>query len=230
MGVLENAFIDQPLDVDDLLSGQRGAVEIEGQLLRGDIGPLLGGLLAGHFVQGPMQKMSHRVMTLDGVTTRGIDGHADLRADGGGVFTFDEVQPGVTDLRRAGDGEGVRAEDDLSAVADLAAHFGVANAGVEHHRRLVLHGDDFEHLGVGFERVVTDELGGVLRFDLADRDDLLVLLTGFTSALLLLVHELVKACGVHGQSAFAGEELGEIDGEAESVVELEGKSATQRSI
>ena len=140
------------------------------------------------------------------------------------------MQPGVADLRRAGDGESVRAEDDLATVADLATHFGVANAGVEHDCRLVLHGHDFEHLGVGFERVITDELGGVFGFDLADGDDLLVLLSGFTSALFLLVHKLVKACGVHGEAAFAGEELGEVDGETEGVVELEGKSATESSV
>ena len=187
------------------------------------------GVLADDLVQRPMQDVGDGVMTLDGVTACGIDGHADAGADGGGVFAFDEVQPGVADFRRAGDGEGVRADDDLAAVADLAAHFGVANAGVEHHRRLVLHGDDFEHLGIGFERVVTDELGGVLGFDLADGDDLFIFLSGFTSTLLLLVHELVKASGVHGQAAFAGEELGEVDGEAEGVVELEGESTTQRS-
>ena len=73
VSVFQNALINQPLDVDDLLSGQRGAVEIERQLLRSDIGPLLGGFLAGHFVQRPMQQVSHRVMALDGVPTSGID-------------------------------------------------------------------------------------------------------------------------------------------------------------
>jgi hypothetical protein len=34
----------------------------------------------------------------------------------------------------------------------------------------------------------------------------------------LLVHELVKACGVDGQAAFAGEELGEVEREAVGVV------------
>ena len=128
------------------------------------------------------------------------------------------MEPSVADFGRACDRDAVGSDDEFARVADLAAHFGVANAGVEHDRRLVLHGHDFEHLGVGFERVVTDELGGVLGFDFADGDDLLVLLSGFTSALLLLVHELVKACGVHGQAAFAGEKLGEVEWEAEGVV------------
>ena len=137
------------------------------------------------------------------------------------------MQPGVADFRRAGDGEGVRADDDLAAVADLAAHFGITNAGVEHHRRLVLHRDDFEHLGIGFERVITNELRGVLGFDLADGDDLLVLLTGFTSALLLLFHELVKALGVNGQATLTSEELGEVDRETERIVKLKGEGTAE---
>ncbi len=225
-----DALVDEFFDVGELRGGQSGAVEVKGELVRRDVGAFLGGVLADDLMKRPMQDVRDGVVSLDGVTACGIDGHADAGADGGCVFAFDEVQPGVADFRRAGDGEGVRADDDLAAVADLAAHFGVANAGVEHHRRLVLHGDDFEHLGVGFERVVTNELGGVLGFDLADGDDLLVLLTGITSALFLLVHKLVKACGVHGEAAFAGEELGEVDGETEGVVELEGKSATESSV
>ncbi len=137
------------------------------------------------------------------------------------------MEPSVADFGCPSDRDAVGSDDECARVADLAAHFGVTNARVEHHRRLVFHGDDFEHLGVGFERVVTDELGGVLGFDLADGDDLLVLLTGFASALLLLVHQLVKTCGVNSEAAFTGKELGEVDGEAEGVVELEGKSTTQ---
>ena len=223
----DDALVDEFFDVGELRGGQSGAVEVKGELVRRDVGAFLRGVLADDLMQRPMQDVRDGVMALNGVTTCGIDGHANLRANGGCFVTVDEVQPGVADFRRTGDGEGVRADDDLAAVADLAAHFGVANAGVEHHRRLVLHRNDFEHFGVGFKRVVTDELGGVLGFDFADGDDLFVLLTGFTSALFLLVHELVKTCGVNGQSAFAGEEFGEVDGEAEGVVELEGETSRQ---
>lgn len=202
-----DALVDEFFDVGELPGGQSGAVEVEGELVRRDVGAFLRGVLADDLVQGPMQDVRDGVVSLDGVTTRGIDGHTDAGADGGCIFAFDEVQPGVADFRRAGDGEGVRADDDLAAVADLAAHFGVANAGVEHHRRLVLHGDDFEHLGIGFERVVTEELGGVLGFDVTERNNQLFLGSIFKTANTLLLHQFVEAINIDTQSPLSSHEL-----------------------
>ena len=110
-----DALVDEFFDVGELRGGQSGAVEVEGELVRRDVGAFLRGVLADDLVQRPMQDVRDGVVALDGVTACGIDGHADAGADGGGVFAFDEVQPGVADLRRAGDGEGVRADDDLAA-------------------------------------------------------------------------------------------------------------------
>ena len=77
LSVLQNALIDQPLDVHDLRRGQRGTVEVERQLLRSDVGPLLGGFLAGHFMESPMQQVSHRMVTFDGMPTVRIDAEVD---------------------------------------------------------------------------------------------------------------------------------------------------------
>ena len=68
-GVFEDAFVDELLDVGDLRGRERRAVEIERQLVRPDEGTFLRRLLAGDFVQGPMQKMRDGVMTLDRVAT-----------------------------------------------------------------------------------------------------------------------------------------------------------------
>ena len=66
-GVFEDAFVDELLDVGDLLRRERRAVEVEGQLVRADEGTFLRRLLAHDFVQRPVQQVRDGVMALDGV-------------------------------------------------------------------------------------------------------------------------------------------------------------------
>ena len=226
----DDAFVHESLDVAELLRGERGAVEVEGELVRRDAGALLRGVLADDFMQRPMQNVRDGVVALDGVTTRGIDDEAHGGVHGGCFFAFEEVQPGVADLGGGADREGVCAEDQLTRITDLATHFGVAGGDIEHDGVLVLHRDDFQHAHIGFERVVADELGRSLGFDLADGDNLLVFLASFAGALLLLFHELLEASGVHGKSAFAGHEFGEVEREAVGVVEFEGSCTRKRQL
>ena len=194
----DDALVHESLDVAELLRGERGAVEVEGELVLRDAGAFLRGVLADDFMQGPMQNVRDGVVALNGVTTRAIDDKTHGGIHGGCFFALEEVQPSVADLGGGADREGVRAEDQLTGIADLSAHLGVAGGDIEHDGVLVLHRNDFQNAHIGFERVVTDELGRCLGFDLADGDDLLVLLAGFASAFALFSHELFEACGVHG--------------------------------
>ena len=68
-GVFDDAFVDEFLDVRDLLRRERRAVEIEGQLVRADEGAFLRGFLADDLVQRPVQQMRDGVMALDGIAT-----------------------------------------------------------------------------------------------------------------------------------------------------------------
>jgi hypothetical protein len=212
-----------------LLRGERGAVEVEGEFVRRDAGAFLRGVLADDLVQSPVQDVRDGVVTLDGVSARRIDDELHGGIDGRGFVAAEEVEPGVADFGGGGDGEGVRAEDDLTRVADLAAHFGVAGGDIEHDGGLVFHLDDFEHLHIGFEVVVTDELGRSLRFDLGDGDDLLVLLSSFTGHFFLALHELVEAIDIDLEAALACKELGEIKREALFIVKFESKLVSQFS-
>ena len=74
----DDAFVDEFFYVGELRGGQSGAVEVKGELVRRDVGAFLRGVMADDLVQGPMQDVRDGVVSLDGVTTRRIDGHADL--------------------------------------------------------------------------------------------------------------------------------------------------------
>ena len=78
-GVFEDAFVDELLDVGDLRGRERGAVEVEGQLVRADEGTFLRGFLAHDFVQRPVEQMRDGVVALDGIATRLLDGERDVQ-------------------------------------------------------------------------------------------------------------------------------------------------------
>ena len=88
---------------------------------------------------------------------------------------------------------------------------------------LSLRRDDFDDLGGRLQLVEADELGGRGGLDLGKRNDFL-LLRGAGAGLLLL-HQLVEAFHVHGQTTFAGHQLGEVERETVGVVELESDDA-----
>ncbi len=134
-----------------------------------------------------------------------------------------EMQPGIAGFLSVGDAPKLAAVFEFAGVADLAAHFGVEGRGVENNGGLVLHADDFEHLGGRLQLVVADELGGRGGLDLGEFDDLL-LLRG-AGAGLLLFHELVEAGDINGQAALAGHQLSEVEGKAVGVVEQERKAS-----
>ena len=72
--------------------------------------------------------------------------------------------------------------------------------------------DDFQNLGLHREVVEADELRGCGGFDLRKRNDFLLLRSAGAGALLF--HQLFEAGRVHGQTAFAGHQFGEVEREA----------------
>ncbi len=68
----DDAFVDEFFDVGQLRSGQSGAVEVKGELVRRDVAAFLRGVLADDLVQRPMQDVRDGVVTLDGATSCGI--------------------------------------------------------------------------------------------------------------------------------------------------------------
>ena len=67
-----DALVDEFFDVGELRGGQSGAVEVKGELVRRDVAAFLRGVLAHDLVKCPMQDVRDGVVSLDGVTTRGI--------------------------------------------------------------------------------------------------------------------------------------------------------------
>ena len=164
-----------------------------------------------------MKQVRHGVVALNGVAAGGIHAQGDLRADHRGVATLDEMQEGVARLLGIGDAPELAGTDELAGVADLAAHLGIAHRGVEDDGGAVLQLDDLQDLGAGLQGVIAGERRRGLGLDLGQFDDLLLL--GGAGAGALLFHSLLEAGLVHRQAAFAGHELGEVEGETIGVVE-----------
>ena len=136
------------------------------------------------------------------------------------------MQPRVAGLLCVGDAPELAAVFQFAGVADLAAHLGVAGAGVEDDGGLVLERHDFEHLGRRFQLVVADKLRGRGGLDLRKRNDFLLLRGAGAGALLF--HQLFKTRRVHGQTAFARHQLGEVEREAVGVVKFESKLTCEK--
>ena len=102
-GVFEDAFVDELLDIGDLRSGERAAVEVEGQLVRTDVGTFLRRILADDIVQRPMKKMRDGVVALDGEAARLVNAKNELVADGRDALALDEMKPSVAGLLRVRD-------------------------------------------------------------------------------------------------------------------------------
>ena len=129
------------------------------------------------------------------------------------------MQPSVAGLLRVGDAPELAAAGQFAGVADLAAHLGVAGAGVEDDGGLVLERNDFQNFGLDRQFLVADEFRGRGGFDLRKRNDFLLLRGAGAGALLF--HQLFKTFLVHGQTAFARHQLGEVERKTVGVVKLE---------
>jgi hypothetical protein len=79
--VFDDAFVHEAFDVADLLRCEWGAVEVEREFFRANVGTFLECVLARDFVQGPVEKVRDGVVTLDGVAAFWFDGDLDFGAD-----------------------------------------------------------------------------------------------------------------------------------------------------
>ena len=129
------------------------------------------------------------------------------------------MQPGVATLLRIGDAPELAAAGDLAGVAELAAHLGVAGAGVEDDGGFVLEGDDLDDFGGGLQRVEAEELGGRGGFDLRERNDFLLLRGAGAGALFF--HQFFEAGGVHGHLVLASHHFGQVEWKSVCIVEFE---------
>ena len=150
----------------------------------------------------------------------------------GGDLALDEA-----DVMAVQAGQGVGGVDhpdlagvggDPAGVADLAALLGVERASVEHDR--VAH--HRQHGGLGLDILAADELGRTepVEHVLIAVEALVVvdLASCGLGPLALLGHERVEAVDVDLDPPLRRDLLGDLEGEAEGVVELEGEVAGHR--
>src|SRR2546423_3945690 len=133
------------------------------------------------------------------------------------------MKPGVAAMLRIDDAPEFSRADQLSRIADLSTHLGVANRVVEHHRRLVLQSDNFLHICARVCVVVAKKTGRLFRLDLRKLDRLLFLRASRASALLF--HQLFKPNRVNGESTLASHQFGQVERKAIGVIEFEGKTS-----
>ena len=208
-GVLDDAFVDEFFNVGDLLRGEGGAIEVEGQLLRAYVGTLLRGVSTDNFMQRPVQEMRHAVVTGNGFAAGLVDAHGDGGSGCQDHFIGGEVvQEGISGFLGVGDGQCFHSSEQRPGIAKLPAHLCITRRGIQNDGGLVADGDDFEDLRLGLFRVVTEERGGFFSFDFGELDNRFF--PGGAGTLALLVHQDFEAFLVHRQAALAGHQFREV--------------------
>ena len=219
--VAENTLVDQLFDLGHLLRSKRRTAEVEGQLVRTNITALLHRLGSDHFVQRPMQKVRHRVMTLDGRPTRQLDAQLHFGAHLRRLLACEHMQPNVTRFLRSDDAPKLAAGAQFAGITDLAAHLRVTNAAIKHDRKLALEIHHLENFGAHGELIVTEKLGRFFCRHFGNRDDLLFLRRPRPRALLF--HQAFELRLVHRQSAFPRHQSGQVERESLFVIKPESK-------
>lgn len=129
----------------------------------------------------------------------------------------------LADLLDAGDGVGFSSDADGAVVGYLTAHFGIERSVCRDDGDDAVLLMDFENGAFAFVLFGADEFGDGVRFEVEGADDLA--LAGGAGAFALFFHECFEAVRVDGELAFFRQQGGEVDREAEGVVELEGEVA-----
>ena len=121
-------------------------------------------------------------------------------------------------------------------VGHLTAHLGVEGGLIQHHHGLgsggylfpqLLIGHDGHDLGVALAVVIAHELRGrhVLAKFHTGPAQIAQSLPGLTGPLLLLLHQLLEGVLVHAEALVCRHLHGQVDGEAEGIVQPEGVGA-----
>ena len=241
VGVLQHDAIGDVLDRGQLVGRDRLRMgEVEAQPLGRDERALLRDVVAEHEAQRLVQDVGRRMVGARRGPRRVIDGELDRQADPrGAVDDRDVVDDEVAELlaRVAHDGAEAR-PGDLADVADLAAQLAVERRLVEDERALlaglepvdldaVL--DDGADDAFGRLGLVAEEVGRAdpLAQGVPDRLGRGLARSGPGAARLgaLALHRGVEAVDVDRKPARAQRVLGEVEREAEGVVELERRLA-----
>ena len=226
-----NLLVHQTFHGADLVVRHRLVVrKIKARLVGVDQGAFLLHVVAQHLAQGRVHQVRRRVVELRGGTRRHVDMGAEhvayLQGAGGQLAVMAE-HVGL-DLLRIGHREGAVRRHQLADVAHLAAGFCIERCLVEHdnagiavlqnlHRRAILvEGNDAA--AVDFKCLVAFELGLAAVIGNTCRH---LELRRRTRLLALFIHRRLVAGNVDRLAALARHVGGEVDREAEGVVQRE---------
>ena len=185
-GVFKDAFIDECLNVGDLLGCQRLTVEIERQFVRANIGTFLRYVGAGDLVERPVKQVRDRVVTLDGGAVSGVHSQLSCSTLLWRAVAFHIMQKRVTGLLRVGNLPSATADGKRTGVAHLTSHLGIKRGAIQDDAGAFLFFDHLEHGSIGVELVEPDEFSLCVGRKAGNADDLLLL--GGARAFALLLH------------------------------------------
>ena len=196
-------------------------VEVKTQALVVHVLPLLGCVLAKDAVQCGVHKVNRRVVAGDGLTQLCIHYRFDGQLQIGWklVHHMDDQVIFLLGIQYV---DAVGTHDEVTLIARLTTTFGVERGSLQHQLVLILvfdvDGTVFQHHGVfDHQGVVTFKL----YFAIVHTYPVAYYLGGIgTGAFFLFLQGSFKAYHVDRDIGFLGQKLGQIDGEAEGVVEV----------
>ncbi|OPZ06361.1 MAG: hypothetical protein BWZ09_00430 [Alphaproteobacteria bacterium ADurb.BinA305] len=235
-GVGEDLAVDDLLDLADLLGAhRRGVGEVEAGLVGIDQRALLLHVGAKHFPQRLVHQVGDRVVARGGGARGDVHprDHALPDRQLAGAHHAVMAEHRGLDLLRVFHAEDAGGGAQLAAVADLAAGLGIERGVVEHdHTHLALEQlidrsavlVQREDVALLFQQRVAVEGGlGAVVFQVGGHLEL----AGGARLLLLARHRGIEGERVDGDLAFAADVGGEVEREAEGVVQLEGGVAVE---
>ena len=234
-GVGENVGIGQVLDSGHLFSGQGLEVaEVEPEPIGSDMGALLLDVVSEHTTQGRMQEVRPGVVASDGRPPFDVDGCPDLLANGqpiiwlAGLRQLDVVPVETVEGQRGVEHlQGATLEDQRTGIADLASRLGVEGRAIQHHHIIV----GVQHGCRGLIDLTPHERRGAVLFEhgpqVTGRRRPARVLPSRPGPGLLVGHGGPETLEVHPEATLGGDLLGQLQGEAVGVVELEGHVAVE---
>ena len=233
----QDELIDAGLHLGQLLGSHRGEVaEIEAADLIIHQGTGLMDMIAQDLLQCLLQQVAGGVVAHDAHAAvfihGGGDGIAHLEGAVGNGADMNEVAG--AGFAGIGDGKDILAAGDGAAIAHLAAHFGIeGGAGENDLGGIALTDgfdplaliDDTEDLAFGGQTLVADEVLAALNAleDILDPGHIADIAgSGLTGGGALLFHQGLVALLIHGDTALLAQLTGQIDGEAEGIIQAEG--------
>ena len=155
-----------------------------------------------------MEEVGDGVVTFDGGAAGTIHPHRQMLSYGRSGVPFNKVEPRVAGLLRGGDAPQATAGVEFTGIAELTAHFGIADRIIEHDRGAILEVNHFLNVGAHVFVIVSNEVGGDLGLDLRELNDGFLL--GGARLGLLGLHQLVEDGDINAHPTFTSEQFGEV--------------------